>query len=535
MPAQPFVLDPTRLHLLSISTDLAGITLHLRTCSDTACCPQCGCPSARVHSRYRRLLADLPWVGIPVRMLLWSRRFFCATPECPRRIFTERLPGIARPHARRTERLRDWLQQIAFAVGGEPGARVLRRLGISVCGDTLLAHIRSYQMAEIPSARILSVDDFAFRRGRSYGSILVDLERHHVIDLLPDRSGIPFASWLAAHPGVQVLSRDRSSEYARAARRVAPQAVQIADRFHLIHNLREVLFRLFRRHSRLLRQVTSPRRRDGQPESVTHWRLDREASHARDRAAMEERFSAIHHLANQGMSTMAIARMLGLNRQTVAKYRLCTTPPQRRVTRRQSSTFLPYQEYVLHRWANGCHNARTLWREIVAQGFPGSYRTVARLTGYLKHQEWQGVALPLASRGITPRQAAGLVAAHPEKRTPGEEEALHHIGSLHPHLRIALELFASFAALVRGPPNPAQAAEELTDWMGQARATGVPELKAFAAKLGQDRDAVVAALTHPHSQGQTEGFITKLKLLKRSMYGRANFDLLRARVLYAAR
>lgn len=533
MPAQPFVLDPSRLHLLSVSADSAGITLHLRTCSETACCPQCGSPSARIHSHYRRIVADLPWAGIPTHLLLWSRRFFCDTPNCSRRIFTERLPGIVSPHARRTERLRDWLRQVAFAVGGEPGARLLRQLGIPLCGDTVLAHIRSFQIAALPVARILSVDDFAFRRGRTYGSILVDLERHDVVDVLPDRSGDQFASWLVAHPGVEVISRDRSSEYAHAARRVAPQAVQVADRFHLIHNLREALFRLFRRHSRLLRQVTSPRQRGGPPESVTHWRLDREASHARDRAAMEERFYAIHHLADQGMSTMAIARMLGMNRQTVAKYRLCTSPPQRRFTQRQSSAFLPYQAHVLQRWAHGCHNARTLWREIVTQGFPGSYRTVARLTGYLKHQERQGVALPLASLGITPRQAAGLVAAHPEKRTPTEEEALRQIGSLHPHLHTALELFASFAALLRSPPNPAQAAEQLTDWLGHARDSGIPELKAFAAKLRQDQAAVVAALALPHSQGQTEGFITKLKLVKRSMYGRANFDLLRARVLYA--
>lgn len=535
MSAQPFVPDPSRLHLLALNADSASIALHVRTCSDSSPCPQCGRQSRRVHSRYRRILADLPWAGIPTRMVLWSRRFFCDTLDCPRRIFTERLPGIAVPHARRTERLRDWLLHLAFAAGGEGGSRLLRSFGITACGDTVLAHLRAYHLPDRPTPRILSVDDFAFRRGRTYGSILVDLERHDVVDVLPDRSGHQFACWLLAHPGVNVISRDRSSEYTHAARRVAPQAVQVADRFHLLHNLREALFRLFRRHSRLLRQVTAPRRRDGQPESVTHWRLDREASQARDRAAMEERFYAIHHLADQGMSTMAVARMLGLNRQTVAKYRLCTTPPQRRFTRRQSSTFLPYQAYVLQRWATGCHNARTLWREIVAQGFAGSYRTVARLTGYLKHQERHGVALPLASLGMTPRQAAGLVAARPEKRTPTEEEALRHIGSLHPQLHTALEIFSSFAALLRSPPAPARAAEQLTEWMAHARAGGIPEFRAFATKLGQDRDAVVAALTHPHSQGQTEGFITKLKLLKRSMYGRANFDLLRARILYADR
>lgn len=171
MPAQHFVLDPSQLHLLSVSGGSASITVQMQTCSDSASCPQCGCPSMRMHSRYRRIVADLPWAGIPTRMLLWSRRFFCDTPDCPCRIFTERLPGIVCPHARRTERLQDWLQQVAFAVGGEPGARLLREWGIPLCGATVLAHIRSFQIAALPVARILSVDDFAFRRGRTYGSL----------------------------------------------------------------------------------------------------------------------------------------------------------------------------------------------------------------------------------------------------------------------------------------------------------------------------------------------------------------------------
>lgn len=233
------------------------------------------------------------------------------------------------------------------------------------------------------------------------------------------------------------------------------------------------------------------------------------------------------------MNKAAIARTLGLNWQTVRKYLTHTTPPQRSYTVRHTSVLMPYQGYILGRWASGCHNARQLWRESTAHGYPGGYRTVARLTGYLRRQERRGAALPPAPVGMTLGQAAALAVARPENRSPREEEALAQLGSLHPQLHRTLALFSSFAALLRSPPGVLEAAERLRDWIDQARASAIPELKGFATKLQQDQDAVIAALTLPYSQGQAEGFITKLKLLKRSMYGRAKLDLLRARILYS--
>jgi transposase len=278
-------------------------------------------------------------------MVLWSRRFFCDTPDCPRRIFTERLPGIARPHARRTERFQAWLVHLAFTAGGEPGARLLHHLGVASCGDTMLANLRAYRLPPLATPHLLSVDDFAFRRGRTSGSILVDLEQHHVVDLLPDRSGDQFAAWLVAHPGVahpgvEVMSRDRSSEYAHAAQRVAPQVTQVADRFHLLKNVRDVLFRICNRHARLVRQVISPGWVEEGVFSRTRLRVDRETSRERTRREMEERFNAIQHLAHEGMNKTAIARTLGVNWQTVRKYLAYTTPPQRSYTVRHTSVLM---------------------------------------------------------------------------------------------------------------------------------------------------------------------------------------------------
>lgn len=533
MPNLTLAPDPDRLEVLSLHVEHGTIILTARTCGEAAPCPICGRPSTRVHSRYRRRLTDLPWQEIPARLTLWSRRFFCDTPNCPRRIFTERLPGVAAPHARRTNRLRNWLGHVAFALGGEPGARLLHQLGIVVCGDTLLAQVRSQAFPAQPTPRILSVDDFALRRGRTYGSILVDLERHQAVDLLPDRSGSGFAAWLTTHPGVEIISRDRSGEYADGARLGAPQARQVADRFHLLRNLRDVVLRVLKRHARLVGQVVPP---EPGAQPLTRFRLDREETHERTRAEMQARHAAIQRLTQEGMSISAIARALKLHRHTVQKYRTCPRPPQRRYTARQTSALTPYQSYLLERWSSGCQNARQLWRELATQGYPGSYRNVARLTGYLRKRERSGKALPpvaIGGIGMTPAQAAGLVVVRPEKRTMNEQRALEQLGALHPEIQTALTLFTSFATLVRDRSEP-QPTSQLEQWLAQATASGMREFMAFATKLRQDAEAVLAALMLPYSQGQTEGQVNRLKLLKRSMYGRAKFDLLRGRVLYAS-
>jgi transposase len=245
---------------------------------------------------------------------------------------------------------------------------------------------------------------------------------------------------------------------------------------------------------------------------------------------MRERFEAVQALAADGMSNSAIARALGLHRHTIQKYRGLTAAPERRHRTRAARILAPYEGYLLERWKSGCHNARALWREIAARGYRGKYRSVARLVAHLRAQERTGNALPSPPATLTPRRAAGLLLARPERRTVQEQEAVTLLRRLHPEIATTATLLDRFVEMVRARGD--DQARRLDDWMADAEGAGVAELATFVAKLRQDVDAVLAGLVLPYSQGQTEGQVTKLKFIKRSMYGRARFDLLRQRVRY---
>ena len=350
----------------------------------------------RVHSRYTRTLADLPWQGIPVTVRLHVRRFFCGKRTCPRTIFAERLSASSGTTLA-DQRLDGWFTHISFALGGEAGSRLLKELGIVVSADTLLNHIRSTHLRDHETPKVLSVDDFSFRRGHKWGTILVDLEHNRAVDLLPDRSSDAFAAWLSRHPGVEVISRDRGGEYADAARKAAPSAIQVADRFHLIKNLGDVVLRVFQRRSESLKSIPAP---GPNHLELTRLRLDREASCEHTKAQMNNLFRSIQALRWAGMNKSAIARTLGVHRHTVQRYAALERAPERKPRVRKASALAPYEDYILKRFADGCHNATQIHKEISEQGYPGSYKNVWRIIQYLKKCERDGEPARRATRSL---------------------------------------------------------------------------------------------------------------------------------------
>jgi transposase len=350
--------DPTQLRLIGLSASETLITVAVSTTGQEARCPRCHRPSSRVHRRYQRTLADLPWGGVAVRLCLHARRFFCDDVAGERQIFTERIPTVAAPSARRTTRLAGWCVQVAFALGGAPGARLLRRGGCATSRETsretLLDAICAFTSAPPWTPTVLSVDDFAVRNGRTYGTILVDLERHRVVDLVPDRSAGAVAAWRREHPGVQIVSRDRGGESADGVKQGAPAAVQVADRFHLLRTAGDVARRVLPRHAAVAQRLPAP---GAAAHGLSRLRLDRDASRAQTRATMR------HHAppcasglsrrmrwqpqAGGGRRREAIARRLGLNRKTVDQYLSLQAAPHRRHASRSVSALAPYEGYLL--------------------------------------------------------------------------------------------------------------------------------------------------------------------------------------------
>lgn len=237
MPTTPLIALPEGLDIISVNETLDE--LQIRVVSNRSCslCPLCATPSDAIHSYYRRKPADLPCTGQPIRLLLTVRKFFCRNTSCPRKVFAERLPELIEPASRLTSRMRLALQTIGFALNGEGGARLADHLGMPISATTLL---RSLHLVPTPPAgkvRVVGLDDWAWRRGQRYGTIIIDQERHVVLDLLPERTPESVQKWLESHPEVEFVSRDRGGTYVDGATWGAPQATQIADQWHILANL----------------------------------------------------------------------------------------------------------------------------------------------------------------------------------------------------------------------------------------------------------------------------------------------------------
>ena len=545
--------DLTILHLAACHVDhtAAQILVSVSATPTTAPCPLCTTPAHRIHSHYDRTLADLPWAEYHVRLQLRVRKWFCRNRRCRRRIFTERLPTVAAPWARRTHRLAQRFGALGVALGGKAGVRLSQQWGLAVSRNTLLRLLRRLSVPPRATPTVLGVDDFAMRKRHTYGTVLIDLERHQPITLLPDRTADTFTQWLREHPGVEVIARDRSKAYAEGAQQGAPAATQVADRFHLLQNLAEALHQVFATQSKALEAVNDALRQqpvplaDGAvavpvPPPDTPQPAQQRA--AQRQARRQTLYEQVWDLHRQGWTVPAIARHIGLSKRTVQRdLRTATFAGRKSRSDRGQSLLNPYKAALLERWNAGCHTAMRLFRNLQQQGYPGSYGPVAAYARRLRQaqglspgqrrsrQSLPSVAEPV-SQPLTPRRATWLVLRRETTRTEAEAQQLTQLREQQAEVAEAIDLAQDFTQLVR-QRQPAQ----LDPWLKRATTSTQEALQRFAKGLYEDYDAVKAGVTLPWSTGPVEGHINRLKMLKRQMFGRARLDLLSRRFVWAPR
>lgn len=519
----------------------------------TVACPDCQQLSARIHSWYMRTPRDLPISDQLVQLHLHVRRFFCDTPSCARRTFAERLPELVPFRAQRTQRFSRSLEVLGFALGGRAATRVAAKLCFRTSRNTLLRIVQHAELPAHPVPRVLGVDDVAFRKGHTYGTILVDLEQHRPVDLLPDRDAELLATWLRAHPGVEVVSRDRSTEFTRGITSGAPDAIQVADRWHLLVNLREALERVLdRRYSQLRASVVMPpphspgtlpdtapvlrrRRRSSQDEAARIARRERRLA----------RYEEVISRYEQGASMREIADAMQLSRWQVQRFVKASTFPEQAPRRRRARILIPFAAVLEKQWAAGERNAMAIWRSLQQQGYTGSAQTIRRWVQARRQEpaphtrpEYRAMytvapedILQLAAtvRPLpAPRQLVWLLIRDVKQLNAQETHILEQLRQ-EPMVELAYTLGQQFIQIVRQRQH-----DEFDAWLAACQASGIPDLQGFATGLKQDEAAVRAALTTNWSNGQVEGQNTRLKMVKRQMYGRAGFALLRKRVLHAA-
>ena len=523
------------------------LTVQVRTKTQQTACPICHAPTEKVHSRYQRTVADVSWGSYQVCLELLAKKFFCHNKNCKRRVFTERLPTIVPPWGRKTERLTTQLTKIGLAMGGLPGSRLTAHLGVKTSRQTLLRLVMKMPTPSYQVPKVLGVDDWAYRKSKTYGTILVDLEKHQPIDLLSDRKASTLAEWLEQNPGVEIISRDRAKAYKQGAEEGCPEAIQVADRFHLLENLSNPLEIVLNEHHQLLKKVevivnASTISAEEQiianpvpPPPQTKATIEQADSHRNKRL---EEYEQVHALNQQGWTKNAIARKLGISRRKVFRFLQAATFPERKGrSDRGRSLLAPYQKYLLEQWNNGRHNATKLWQEIQQQGYQGSYATVAgyarRLrdaqglkTGEKKNNQPLPKVFEPKKSLFTVRRAVRLILSKPSEQNDSDTEAIALLKQQHPNLNLAIELAQSFANLVR-QKQP----EQLEDWYKRASSCQIKALESFAKSLKEDWAAVKNGVTLSWSNGQVEGQINRLKMLKRQMYGRASHELLKKRFL----
>lgn len=503
------------------TTAFGTVEVAARGRATAAACPDCGRSSDRVHDRYQRRLKDLPLAEQGFVIRLTVRRFICASTGCPRRTFAEPFSRLTAPYARFTTRLNHALERVGLVLAGRAGARLAAQLGFGAGRITLLRRVMALPDPRFSTPRVRGVDDFAIRRGQTYSTVLTSVEDHRVVDVLPTREAGPLAAWLIRHPGVEIICRDRAGAYAEGARRGAPEALQVADRFHLWQGLGRAVETCVAAHRDCLRAPTPSNRLSQDPRPASGPQKDAEPV-GRRAERKKAAHALVHEMLAQGHSRRAIARHLGWGLNTVLRYaNAAHWLDTIRDNRPRPSRLDPYKPYLERRFAEGCTSVTRLHGELVAEQAPVTYGMVRAHIATLR-----GAPASAPPRPPSVRQVTGWLTRHPAALSEEDRAGLKEVLARCPELDTAAGHVRDFGEILSG-----RLGATLPAWIDAVDASRLPGLTGFALHLLRDLDAVTAGLTLDWSSGSIEGAVNRIKKIKRQLYGRAGFELLRKMIL----
>ncbi|MFC1417561.1 ISL3 family transposase [Streptacidiphilus sp. N8-3] len=496
-------LAAVRVDAVVVEDGLLRITARTRDDAG-AVCPGCGRVSGWVHSRYVRHVADQAVGGCPVVVDLSVRRMYCEEPSCPRRTFAEQVPGLTERYQRRTPALRRVVEAVAVALAGSAGARLLAVLGCVLSWATVLDCLLRIPLPKPQVPRVVGIDEFALRKGHRYATVVVDAATGRRVDVLPDRATATVVAWLREHPQVQVVCRDGAGGFARAITDADPGIVQVADRWHLWHNLCEAVLKEVAVHSSCWSKLGPPLR-EGKRAATTR-----------------ERWHQVHDLLDQGVGLLECARRLHLRLNTVNRYARHTEPERMvRAPAFRPTLVDPYRDHLRRRRAEDpAVTMPQLLAEIREQGYPGSANLLMR---YITEG-----CVEADHATLSPRRAARLLLTCPDHLHEDQLVLRDQLTSACPQMTAPATVVQDFAVLLTPAPGNGHLLE---NWIRRGLQDGLPVLRSFARGLQRDQAAVEAAVTLPWHNGRTEGVNHKTKLIKRQTYGRAGFTLLRHRIL----
>ncbi|WP_236602234.1 ISL3 family transposase [Ktedonobacter sp. SOSP1-52] len=503
--------------------------VHLHATSSRALCPRCGTPGSRVHSHYQRTIADVAFGGWCLVLKLRVRKWICHEASCPQHIFAERFPELVQRYARMTDRLVKALQALGVTTNGADAARIASSLGMPTTAKTIIRRVLQLPLPSEGEVVKVGIDEWAWKKGQRYGTILVDLEKRRIVQLLAERSAETSKAWLCTHPEIDLVSRDRGKIFREAATEGAPQAKQVVDRFHLQKNFAEALEKFFRTQERALKKATQGSTgktrlatRTAVPEKVAQERQERH----RQQVKLHK---WIWKLYRQGYHKGQIAQLVGVSSSKVYRTLEQETPPPPRRRSRSSSIVDPYLSYLTLRWNQGCHNVAKLYEEIVTQGYTGTQRTLQmRLRPFR-----QNVARPVSKQTSiwdkppSSRGVALMMVRPAQNRTREQAAYLDQLIQSNETIALVFKLAQDFGYLLRKH----EGRTHLEQWKAAVQASGIAELIAFVDGLADDAEAVTNGCSLTWSNGVVEGFVNKVKWIKRSSYGQAGFALLQRRVL----